>query len=133
MSAPRIKVTGDEAVARGLAEFGRDVHREIDEASRRVASQQAEDARGAAYSIGGVAAHVAPTIAAQGESATFGGGMPMAMGAEFGRDAYAQFRGWTGSGEGAGYFFVPTIKASEADRLREYENAVDAAVRGFAR
>lgn len=126
-----VKVYGEDAVSRAFLEYARDLDREVKEADRRVASQTVEDARGAAYGIGGVAAHVAPSISASGGSVSFGGGLPMAMGAEFGRNAYPQFDGWTGSGEGAGYFLIPTIKRDEDSRFHEYENAADAAARGF--
>lgn len=129
-----VRVTGDEAAARAFRRLSDDLHDRIEEADRTVASQTAQDARSRALMIGGVAAHVAPSIAAQGADTTFGGSeWPMAMGAEFGRDTYPQFDPHTGSGETAGYFLIPTILDSEDDRLREYENAADAALRGFSR
>lgn len=128
-----IRVTGEDDAARALGRFLGDLRDETDEASRRIASQTAEDAASRAYSIGGVAAHVAGAIVAQGPDVGLdgGGALPMAMGAEFGRDSLAQFDAWTGSGETSGYFLIPTIKANEAERLNEYENAVQAAIRRF--
>ena len=129
-----ICVTGAAETSAAFADYGRDIHREIAEADRRVASQTAEDAISAANSLGGVAAHVAPSIDASGADVTLGGSAwPMAAGAEFGRDAFAQFDAWRGSGETAGYFLVPSIKRGEADRLREYESAAEAAGRDFSR
>lgn len=126
----KVIVTGDEETAHDFSVYGDELAEGIERANRTVATQQAQDATRAALSVGGVAAHVAPSVSAHGDEATFGGSpWPMAMGAEFGRDQYAQFDGWTGSGESAGYFFVPTIQRSEELRLHEYEQALDSASR----
>ena len=124
----RVVVTGEDLVAHHLRTFGRVIEDEVKQADERIASQTAQDARSRAYSIGGVAGHVAPSIASHGGDVTFGGGLPMAMGAEFGRDAYAQFAPWTGSGESAGYFLIPSAMKNKDDAT-QYEDALDNALR----
>jgi hypothetical protein len=86
-------------------------------------------------SLGGVAAHVAPSIKGGGGTTwagiKFGSGHPEAGGAEFGALRFKQFKPWLGNGPGAGYFIYPTIRA-DADRIAdEYEGAMDDLIRKY--
>jgi|ERR1043166_7151642 hypothetical protein len=50
------------------------------------------------------------TLRQTGNGTVTYGGMPGAMGAEFGAIIYAQFPEWRGNKEDAGYFFWPAIR-----------------------
>lgn len=125
-----VKVAGLPALSRALKAIGPEAQQELKEASHRVASFVAEDARSAAYSIGGVAAHVAPSIKAMKRATSaavgFGGAAyPMAGGAEFGALRFKQFKPWRGNGSDAGYFLYPAIR-QDADRIQsEFSDAID--------
>jgi hypothetical protein len=125
-----VKVDGLAELSRALKAIGPDAQKELREASKRVATFVANDARSAAYSIGGVAAHVAPSIkpvgGVVGAGVAFGGAAyPMAGGAEFGAYKYKQFKPWRGNDSGAGYFVYPAIR-QDADRIEtEFTAAVD--------
>lgn len=129
-----VKVQGLPELSRALKAIGPDAVDELKEASHRVATFVAEDARAAASSIGGVAAHVAPSIKAMKRATSaavgFGGAAyPMAGGAEFGALRYRQFKPWRGSGSDAGYFLYPAIRA-DADRIQtEFTDAIDDIIR----
>lgn len=103
---------------------------EMAKADRDVAEQVAKDARAEAYSIGGVAAHVAPSIETDGAEVRLGGGpqWAMAAGAEFGRDDFAQFKPYTGSGDSAGYFLYPAIERTAGEQIERYAEAADDAL-----
>lgn len=125
-----VQVEGLRELSRALKAIGPDAQKELKDASKRVAAFVADDARAAAYSIGGVAAHVAPSIKPTGGVAGAGVAMggasyPMAGGAEFGSYKYKQFKPWRGNSTGAGYFLYPTIREN-ADRIQtEFTDAVD--------
>lgn len=131
--------TGDVAVE-GLAELQRalkamgDVEssREVRAAGKEAATHIAGEASGNATSLGGVAAHVAPSVGVSAGAASagvsFGGSAyPMAAGAEFGgrgRPTTQQFQPWRGSGPGAGYFVYPAIRDNVDAIVEPYEDAV---------
>ena len=126
-----VKVDGLRELNAALRKLGgADLAKELNAASRKVAEFVASDAKAGAYSLGGVAAHVAPSIGVRAgrESAgvAFGGARyPMAGGAEFGSYAYPQFKPWLGNSSDAGYFVYPAIR-QDADRIEtEYRDAVD--------
>lgn len=125
-----VQVHGLPELSRALKAIGPDAQKELREASRRVARFVADDARAAALSIGGVAAHVAPSIkpvgGVSGAGVALGGAAyPMAGGAEFGSLRFKQFKPWRGNGSDAGYFVYPAIRA-DADRIEtEFTDAVD--------
>lgn len=129
-----IRVTGLSELNRRLRALGPDVQKELKETNRSVAEFVADDARGAARSIGGVAAKVAPSIKAKGGNTSagvsFGGAAyPMAGGAEFGSIKYKQFKPWRGNGSDAGYFVYPAIR-QDAERITtEYTHALDRLMR----
>jgi hypothetical protein len=145
---PRVRASGTVGVqVQGLNELnralralgGRELQGEIRAAGKDVATEVSSDARGKAYSLGGVAAHVAPSIAASAGVTSAGvslGGasFPAAMGAEFGgqgRPTTQQFKPWRGSGSGAGYFVYPAIR-DNADMIAErYGDALDKIVRKY--
>lgn len=104
-------------------------------ANKGAATTVAKGASGAAYSIGGVAAHVAPGIKAsagvKSGSVTLGSD-PAAAGAEFGgrgRPTTQQFQPWRGSGSGSGYFLFPTIRRDSEQINATYRAALDAVIR----
>jgi len=55
-------------------------------------------------------AKFAQTLRQMGGGTVAYGGMPGAMGAEFGAIVYAQFPEWRGNKQDAGYFFWPAIR-----------------------
>lgn len=144
---PRIRTSGENVRldVEGLNELnralralgGREFQTQLRDASKEVATEVASDAKAKAYSLGGVAAHVAPSIAASAGYTSAGvalGGAshPAAMGAEFGggaRPTTRQFKPWRGSGSNAGYFVYPAIR-DNADMIGDrYLSAVDAILR----
>ncbi len=125
-----VKVQGLRELNKALKALGPEAQKELREASKSVASFVASDAKSAAYALGGVAGHVAPSIGAvggvSGAGVAFGGAAyPMAGGAEFGSYRYKQFKTWRGNGPDAGYFVYPSIR-QDADRIvTEFTDAVD--------
>lgn len=135
---PRINASSSQGiVVHGLAELnrdlkavGKDAQRELKEANVRVAKKEGQRAQAAAYSLGGVSAHVAGGITGSGGNAWAGirlGTDPAAQGAEFGgqgRPTTMQFRPWRGSGSSAGYAVYPTIRRDSADIEREWTDSM---------
>lgn len=125
-----VQVSGLPELSKALKAIGPDAQKELREASKRVATFVANDARSAALSIGGVAAHVAPSIkpvgGVSGAGVAMGGSSyPMAGGAEFGSMRYRQFKPWRGNSSDAGYFLYPAIR-QDADRIQtEFTEAID--------
>lgn len=125
-----VRVVGLNDLNRALRELGPDLQRELKRTNLDVAQIVADDARSAALQLGGVAAHVAPSIRASARNTaagvSFGGaGYPMAAGAEFGAYRFKQFQPWRGNDENAGYFVYPAIR-QDADRIEtEYGAAID--------
>jgi predicted phage gp36 major capsid-like protein len=138
-----IAVDGLTELNRELRNLGPEFKGELRRTNKSVADFVAEDASAAAFSLGGTAAKVAPSIkstaGALSAGVAFGGAAhPEAGGAEFGANrnrirqrssgsyvGYRQFKDWRGSGPTAGYFVYPTIRRN-ADRIEtEYGEAVD--------
>lgn len=125
-----VAVEGLTELNRALRRMGPEFPKEMRAVNKTVAEFVANDARSNAYSLGGVAAHVAPSIKASAGTTSagvaFGGpSWPMAGGAEFGSIRYKQFQPWRGNGPDAGYFVYPAIR-QDADRIEdEYTEAVD--------
>lgn len=121
-------------LARALKEIDSSLVKELRKANKSVATFVAADARSAAVALGGVAAHVAPSVKPSA-GATYAGvamggpGYPMAAGAEFGSYRFKQFQPWRGNGSDAGYFLYPAIR-QDSDRIEtEYKQAADAVIR----
>lgn len=129
-----VQVDGLRELNKALKDMGPELKGELRKTNKTVADFVAVDAKSAAYSVGGVAAHVAPSIKASAgaESAgvSLGGGRyPMAGGAEFGSNKFKQFKPWRGNGSDAGYFVYPAIR-QDADRIEtEYGVAMDRLLR----
>lgn len=138
-----IEVDGLAQLNLALKTLGPKMPGQLRKANKSVADFVADDARAAAYSIGGVAAHVAPSVKSSAgvgfAGVSFGGpGYEMAGGAEFGAAqdnprhrktgtyvGYRQFEPWRGNGSDAGYFVYPSIRR-DADRIEtEYGSAID--------
>lgn len=125
-----VQVSGLNELNRALKQLGPELQKELKETNLEVAQIVADDARGIAVSLGGVAAKTAPSIQAKGYTTSagvgFGGsGYPFAMGAEFGSYRFKQFKPWRGNGSDAGYFVYPAIR-QDADRITsEYTEAID--------
>lgn len=131
----RISAGSDGIRVHGLAELNRDLkavgdgaQRELKQANVDIAQKEAERAQAAAHSLGGVAAHVAPSIKGGGGNAwagiKFGSGQPAAMGAEFGgrgRPTTQQFQPFRGQ---QGYFLFPTIRRDSEDVTRSWTEAI---------
>ena len=116
-----VQVNGLPELSRALRNVDPALQRELRRMNLDIADFVADDAKAAAYSLGGVAAKVAPSIKANAGSGWAGislGGSayPMAGGAEFGAYRYKQFQPWTGNDENAGYFVYPAIRR-DADRI----------------
>lgn len=103
-------------------------------ANKASATLVAHGAIGAAQSLGGVAAHVAPSIKAsagvKSGSVAFGGGdYPMGAGAEFGgqgRPTTQQFQPHRGT---TGYFVYPTIRRDSEAINTTYRESLDRVIR----
>lgn len=138
-----IEVDGLAQLNLALKALGPKMPRELRKANKTVADFVAADAKSAAQSLGGVAAHVAPSVKSSAgvgfAGVSFGGpGYEMAAGAEFGAGhglprqrkggtykGYNQFEPWRGNGADAGYFVYPSIR-HDADRIEtEYGAAID--------
>lgn len=137
--AAAVKIDGLRELNRALRQIGPDARQGLRDASRKVSELVARDAQAAAYTLGGVAAHVAPSIksraAASGSASVAIGGAryPMAGGAEFGALKYKQFKPWRGNSTDAGYFLYPSIRR-DADRIAsEYMSALDGIIEEFYR
>lgn len=132
---PRIKagssgvgVAGINALNRDLKAISKDAQSELKKANVDLAKKEADRAKSAALSLGGVAAHVAPSINGGGGNAwagiKFGSGQPAAMGAEFGgrgRPTTQQFQPWRGQ---EGYFIFPTIRRDSEAITRDWTEAI---------
>lgn len=126
----------DETIA-ALKKLENGAEKGVRVANKEAATKVATGATSAAISLGGVAAHVAPSIKAsagiKSGSVSFGGDdYPMGAGAEFGggrRKTTRQFKPWRGSGGNAGYFVYPTIRRESADIRETYEQAMERIMR----
>lgn len=134
VAATGVRVDGIAELHRALKRLDPELEKELKRANKSIAQFVADDARAAAYSLGGVAAKVAPSVKANAGSGWAGislGGSayPMAGGAEFGAYQYHQFKPWRGNNSDAGYFMYPAIR-QDADRIEtEWKDAADAAIR----
>lgn len=116
-----LNVEGLTELRRALKAVDDSAPRELAEASKDIALFVADDARGKAEGLGGVAARVADTVkgsgTARGGALTLGGAAhPEALGAEFGgqgRPTTQQFRPHKGR---TGYFVYPAIR-DNADKI----------------
>lgn len=131
-----VGVEGLDDLRRALKAISATAPKELNAASKDVAAFVADDARGLAEGLGGVAAHVAPSIkgsgTARGGAITLGGAAhPEAAGAEFGgqgRPTTQQFKPHLGR---TGYFVYPTIRR-DADRIEEaYTEKLDDLMRKY--
>lgn len=144
MPAPRrIEVEGLGQYRRDLRQVSTEFPRELRKLNKSAAELIVDEARGRAQSIGGVAAHVAPSLKAQaqGTSAAVklgGNRYPMAGGAEFGAGrntnrqtrrgpvrGWNQFDSWTGNSSDAGYFLYPSIRARQDDVIELYAEGLE--------
>lgn len=125
-----IRVDGLRELSRALKSMDKDLGKDLQKANKSAASLVADHARAAAYSLGGVAAHVAPSLKASAgrmSASVSGGGAtyPMFGGAEFGSIRYRQFETWRGSSSDAGYFLYPTIRRDVDQIVELYAEALD--------
>jgi hypothetical protein len=99
--------------------------RQLEKASGEVAEMVALGAQDRAEGLGSTAAHVAPSIQADGETVAVGGSAyPMAAGAEFGgqgRPTTQQFDPYTSEG----YFLYPSIRENEDQADELYADSID--------
>jgi hypothetical protein len=129
-----VQVEGLRELNRSLKAMSPAHQRELIGVGLVVASFVAQDARGLAALLGGVAAKTAPSIRAAGYTTgagvSFGGsGYEFAAGAEFGAYRYKQFKPWRGSGSDAGYFIYPAIR-QDLDRIEKaYEEGLDRVIK----
>jgi hypothetical protein len=131
-----VNVEGLAELRRALKAVSADAPKELNAAAKEVAAFVADDARSTAAGLGGVAAHVAPSIkpsgTARGGAINLGGAAyPMALGAEFGgrgRPTTQQFQPHLGR---TGYFVYPTIRR-DGDRIEsEFSEKLDDLMRKY--
>jgi hypothetical protein len=124
---------------RALRSLPKEATEQLRTASKGIAQMVADEARGRAIRVGGVARHVAPTITATrdrvpaikmgGSGRLPRGGVvgDVIWGAEYGgqrRPTTQQFQPWRGSSRGAGYFLWPAIRARSDDIDERYSQAL---------
>lgn len=125
-----IRVEGVSELAASLNALGPGMAKGLRVANKAAATTAATAAKAKAGSLGGVAAHVAPSITAsagvKSASVGFGGAAyPMGPGAEFGgrgRPTTQQFQPWRGT---QGYFVFPAIRHEAPAITEEYLKAFD--------
>lgn len=133
----RLNAKSDGVNVEGLAELRRALKavsdqapKELNAASKEVATLVADDARDDALGLGGVAAKVAPSVkpsgTARGAAINLGGpAYPMAAGAEFGgrgRPTTQQFQPHLGR---TGYFVYPSIRRNAGQIEETYTGLID--------
>lgn len=129
-----VQVEGLRALNRSLRAMGKEQQAELKKVGLDVAEFVAQDAKGLAALLGGVAQKAAESIRPQGwttgAGVSFGGaGYPFAAGAEFGAYRYKQFKPWRGSDSDAGYFLYPAIR-QDVDRIQEaYEEGLNRVIK----
>jgi hypothetical protein len=132
---------------RALRQLPKEASVKLRDASVDIARMVADDARGRALRVGGVAKYVAPTIKATRDRVPVvkmggSGKLPstsrrrlggrqtvgdVIWGAEFGgqrRPTTQQFMPWRGSSTGAGYFLWPAVRANSDDIQERYSQAL---------
>jgi hypothetical protein len=131
----------DEKVrVEGLASFLREIKAidaELPKAVQKANKDIAELIAGktaSAFSGGiGAAPKVAATVKAFAQQrqagVQFGGGLPYAMGVEFGSEQYSQFQPWRGNAGNAGYYLYPTIRANRDEIVDHVERAINEVTR----
>lgn len=129
-----VEVHGLAELNRALKKVEGDTPNALRDANKKVAQTVTDKARGRATGLGGVAAHVAPSLRASAgatSAGVAGGGaaFPMFGGAEFGSIRYAQFAPWRGSGPDAGYFLYPAIRDEAPHIEEEYREVLDNLIR----
>ncbi len=125
-----IQVEGLAELSRALKKVESNTPNALRETNKKVAEKVADQARSRASGLGGVAAHVAPSLRATAgatSAGVAGGGaaFPMFGGAEFGALRYPQVAPWRGSGSDAGYFLYPAIRDEAPHIEDEYREALD--------
>jgi hypothetical protein len=131
-----VNVEGLAGLRRALKAVDAAAPKELAAAGKEVAGFVADDARGKASGLGGVAAKVAPSIAPggtqRGGSVNFGGSAyPMALGAEFGgrgRPTTQQFKPHLGR---TGYMVYPSIRENSERIEDEFRNKLDDLMRKY--
>jgi len=129
-----IEVHGLRELDRALKMVESDTPNALRDTNKKVAEKVTSSARGRAAALGGVAAHVAPSLKATAgarSAGVAGGGAwyPMFGGAEFGSIRYPQFQPWRGSGSDAGYFLYPAIRDEVPHIEDEYREALNELIR----
>jgi hypothetical protein len=131
-----VNVEGLAELRRALKAVSATAPKELNAASKQVATFVADDARSTAEGLGGVAAKVAPSVRGSGTArggaiALGGSSYPMALGAEFGgqgRPTTQQFKPHKGR---TGYFVYPAIRAN-SDRIADtYTELLDDLMRKY--
>lgn len=129
-----IRVQGLDKLNRALREMGGEFPNSVRQANKSVAEDVRTVAFSRALALGGVAAHVAPSlraVAGARSAGVAGGGAryPMFGGAEFGSIRYKQFKPWRGNKSNAGYFLYPAIRAEAPRITQEYLDELDALIK----
>lgn len=126
--ADGIGYEGLNQLNRDLKAISKDAQSELKKANIEVATKEGHRAQAAAFALGGVSAHVAPSIKGGGGNAWAGirlGADPAAAGAEFGgqrRPTTQQFRPWLGH---TGYAVYPTIRRDNEEITSTWFEAIE--------
>lgn len=124
----KIRVSGLDELRRELRRL--DMTADLKDVNNRVAQHVADAAERRARSLGRMEAKAAESLRAnraQSKAAvTIGGARhEFALGAEFGSNRYKQFRPWRGSGQAAGYFLWPSIRAERERVIDMYGDEIE--------
>jgi hypothetical protein len=129
--ADPIAVEGLDELRKGLKALGDvEASREYKLAGYNAAAEVViPRAQGRAGALGRMQARAAaslkPARSVAGGAVRYGGGVPFAMGAEFGSIRYKQFEPWRGSAGDAGYFLWPTLRDDAADIISAFDRALE--------
>jgi len=126
----------DESIrVQGLADLRRELKalnltEDLKDANNRVAQLVADEAEKKARALGRMEAKAAESLKAnraQSKATVSIGGAryPFALGAEFGSFRFKQFRSWTGSNEGSGYWLWPAIRETRERVIEMYGDEIE--------
>lgn len=129
-----LRVEGHREMVRALRKAGSEFPRRVRAANKKVADLVVSRAAPAMAGRRGRAYVTARTIkagATQNSAYVKLGGVPTAMGDEFGSIRYTQFDAWRGSGADAGYALYPTIRqlGRSGELADTYEDEIEPVLR----
>lgn len=129
-----VEVHGLDDFRRELRRLADDLPRELADANHQVATLVANEAQQRAGGVSRGARKAAESLSAARTQAAAkvrmgGARYPFAAGFEFGSIRYPQFPPWRGSGETAGYWLYPSIRANNDRIVDMYGELLDGITR----